>query len=193
MSFARDALYGLYGAWRLARFDAGGGACYDPAPEAALRSFRALWLVLPGSALLLLLQLGGSIPPVMLASRLVLEGLAMVVGMLAYLLVAYHALELAGLRGNFGRYAGAYNWSYVIQVAVLLVVNTVVDSGLPGAEAAEMLQFATFVWVIVYQWFIATAAAGIGRAGAVGLVAVDVFITVLVRNLTDIMIGVPAA
>ncbi|ACI99681.1 hypothetical protein [Rhodospirillum centenum] len=193
MSFARDALYGLYGAWRLARFDAAAAAWYDATPEAALASFRALWLVLPGFMLLLLFQLGGGFPPVMLAGRLVLESMGLVVGILAYLLVAFHVLELAGKQQEFGRYAAAYNWSYVVQVALLLGVHALDSSGLLGEEAAELMLFVATVWVLTYQWFIARATAGVGGLGALGLVAVDIFISIMVKNVTDAMVGLPAA
>jgi hypothetical protein len=183
MITAREAAYAIYGAWRLARFDAGGVQFFDNTVEAFWRSFYAALIALPGYGLLVLLRVAGTTdagaPPM---TVLVVESISYAAGWFAFPLAMFYVARTFDLTASYFRYIAAYNWAIVLQVTLLLGV-TAVTASLPLAPGVVQLVFlvASFA-ILAYQWFIARATLGIAAGAAAGIVALDLVLGLLING-----------
>jgi len=181
MSLLRDATYGLYGAWRLLRFDGKGADYFENTGAAGWRSFRALWLFIPLYALFIALFLqrqgtGGT--PV---STLVLLQLStQMVTLFGYLLAVHHILDLMKLGDRYPAYVAAYNWGSVVQVVILVIGTGLAFTPGLGEGGSGLVQELVGVLLLVYSAVIARYVLDVGWIGAIGLVALDMFITNMV-------------
>ena len=75
---ARETVYSIFGAYRLAMLDKTGLSYLDRSPEGAIRSFHAALIVLPAYAVLVVLRLWDVLPEVSLLRFITVEGLAYV-------------------------------------------------------------------------------------------------------------------
>lgn len=183
----REAFYALFGAWRLARMDASGLACFDLSAVGALRSFFALVLVLPFYLLERILSNAAIFKPadglgpvdqllaqVGMAHLVILYSLAAIIGWVGYALIIE---QLAGQFGRAHRFTGflaAHNWSRVLSMALWFPVALLLLSGSLSPGWAAMLWLGASGFVFVYRWFIARAALDIESATAIWIVALDV-------------------
>jgi len=189
MSLTRDAVYGLYGAYRLARFDRAGLSYFDGTREGALRSFRALWIVIPGFLLLMMLvrlEDGASLGSLLGVALLKIVG--QVISLFAYLLAVFHLLELWGKADRFATYVSVYNWANVVQVGLLLATYAVMKSFNADESMALLLSMLVSFALLAYQWFIARWSLAADWLGALGYVALDALVTLIVGNLTDVVV-----
>ena len=166
---AREAVYSIYGAYRLAMLDRLGLNFMDRTPEGAMRSFYAALLVLPAYALLVVLRLWDILPQVSLLRFVAVEGTAYVISWTAFPLAMYYVAGLLDRTGRYFDFLSAYNWSSVIQMAIYLPVVAMADSGLLPAALGEGMVLIVTVLVLIYQWFIARTALNISSGSAAGL------------------------
>src|SRR3712207_2049243 len=115
---ARETVYSLYGAYRLALLDKSGLQYFDSTAEGALRSFYAAVLVLPAYAILMVLRQWDQLGDLSLLRFLAVEAIAYVISWTAYPLLMYHLSGLLDRADHFFAFLCAYNWSSVIQMGV---------------------------------------------------------------------------
>lgn len=188
MTVARDALYGLYGATRLARFDSAGIGYFDGTVDSAWRSFWANLFTLPAYWLWLLLQPSTIADQVGLLSFLTVEGLAFAIKLLAYLLVVHQVMEMMGSPERVPGFIAAYNWSSVLQMGVFLLTTTlIVGELLPDPVGQAVGQVAIF-WALGFAWFMVRHTLNVHPLGALGILALELLVTALVNDLTDALV-----
>lgn len=191
MVTAREASYAIYGAYRLARFDANGAQFFDNTPEAFWNSFWAAAIVLPAYALLLLMRLADA--PVNAGPGMVLlvEGIAYVVGWFAYPLAAFYIARAFDRLKVYYRYIAAYNWAVVLQIGLLLAVSALDGSGLLPRDLGAFLSLAGSAAILAYQWFIARAVFAATIGGALAMVALDLTLGIVIDGWAThiLMIG----
>ncbi|HYE48261.1 MAG TPA: hypothetical protein VEB20_01630 [Azospirillaceae bacterium] len=189
----RDAVYGVYGALRLARLDPAGVAFIGRDEAAALRSFWVLAVLIPGQMLLTLMTYWDRIPEGHLLPVLALKTATLLVRTFAVYLIVFHILEMTGRADRFAHYVGATNWGSVVQVAVVVPVVAVVQGNVLPTTYGEALGTVTFFWTLFYSGYIAAQTLGVGRMAAFGLVMLDFFVSQLIEGLADARIwGMPA-
>jgi hypothetical protein len=186
---AREALYSIYGAWRLALLDRLGLNYLDKTPEGALRSFYAALLVLPAYAVLVVLRLWDVLADVSLLRFASVEGIAYVISWTAFPLAMYYVAGLLGRAERYFDFLSAYNWSSVIQMGIYLPVVAIADSGLLPAALGEGMVLVVTMLVLIYQWFIARTALDIGSGTAAGVVLLDMVLAVFITGTADGMLG----
>ena len=175
----------LYGAWRLARFDANGMRYFDRSLEGFWRSFRVALLAAPFTALLIALNLshakfGGGWFRILAG-----ESIAYVIGWVAFPLLAYYLTDAIDRRAQYLGFIVAYNWSTLIQLAVVLPAAIISHSGILPVELATGVMLAANVAILVYEWFIVRIALTLPGLGAAGIVAVDVIMGVVINDVGD--------
>jgi hypothetical protein len=181
MVSTREVIVSLWGAWRLARLDRGGLACFEATTEGARRSFWAAALVAPFYAVMVAAgypahRAGGW--------RFVLaESIAYVVTWVAYPVVAEWLSRRLGCRDRFEGYLAAYNWSMVVQHAVVLPIGILAMLGALPSGAAEGLWLIAFLLILVYLFFIARTALAVLPTTAAGLVMLDVLLSALIDGI----------
>jgi hypothetical protein len=185
---AREMLYSLYGAYRLARLDKDGVVYFDSTPEGAMRSFHAAVLVLPAYVVLTLLRQWDQLGDLSLVRFLMVEGIAYVISWTAYPLLMFHVSGLLDRADHFYTFLCAYNWSSVIQMAVYLPVVLLAETGLLPPALSEGLVMITTLLILVYQWFVVRTTLDVNPGVAAGLVLVDVTVAVTITSMADGML-----
>lgn len=187
MPSRHEVAQALYGTWRLARLDRGGMGYFDLSHEGVWRSFWAAAICYPGYVALLLLRLDAdTIAQSGLIHILIVESIAYVAGWCAFPLVVLGFCRWLGREESGFDFIVAYNWSQVLQTALLLVVGLVVKQLLPD-ELAPDLDLIADVAILAYEWFIAYVAVGAGGWIAVAIVLIDVVLgSILVMISTSL-------
>lgn len=182
---SQEILYRIYGAWRLARFDAGGAQYFDVSPEAALRSFFAAALVAPAFffANILALSATGA------SSEAGTFTVALVFALYYCLLwtappvIIYRVCQAIDRESAFFRFLSANNWSSVITVHLSFVVAILHAGGLLPEALAGLLSLAVYAYVLGYQWFITRHCLDVSPLAAVGFVALHFVLGVLIESI----------
>jgi hypothetical protein len=186
---AREAVYSIFGAYRLAMLDKSGLSYMDRSPEGAIRSFNAALIVLPAYAVLVVLRLWDVLPDVSLLRFVTVEGLAYVISWSAFPLVMFYISGLLDRSERYFDFLSAYNWSSVIQMGVYLPVVAMADSGLMPEGLDEGLVLGVTMLVLMYQWFIARTTLDINGGSAAGVVLLDMILAVFITGVSDGMLS----
>lgn len=182
---SREIVSSLYGSWRLAHFDRGGMAYFDGSVDGFWRSFFAALIVAPLYAVMLGLRYAAAGEPGDPVHYGLIEAVSYLVSWFSYP-VAMHALTgLLDCRDRFLGYMVAYNWSLVLQNAVLVPIAMLNALQVVGPDAAGVLWLVAIVAVLAYLWFIARAGLEVPPLTAVGIVSIDVLLSLLVSGVTD--------
>lgn len=187
----RELSSSVYGAFRLASGQEDGMAYFNATPEGFWRSFLAAVLVTPGY---LILSMAEPEPPVRSEDPVhdaLVYILAYVISWVAFPLAMVPVSRLLEREERFIPYIVANNWGAVPQMCLLVAVTlTQVVLGL-GDILAGLVGFVTFAAILTYFWFIARTALQIPGFAAVGVVALNVAITVIVSGLAASFAGEP--
>jgi hypothetical protein len=100
-------------------------------------------------------------------------------------LAAYYLTEAIDRRAQYLGFIVAYNWSALIQLAVVLPVAILAQSGVLPAGMAQAATFGAYVAILIYEWFIVRTALNLSNLGAVGVVALDVVMSLLINDAGD--------
>ena len=180
----RDAVYGLYGAYRLAWLDKSGLSFLDRTGEGALRSFAVLFFVLPAYALIVLLR--GEAAGEDLYAALALRMLSYVVGWLAYLLLCWQIVRRIGRDNRYAGFVVAYNWASVLQIGIYLPVEVLIAGQWLPPDAVAAIALIILVASAAYQWFVTKAALEVSGLMAFGFVLTDLLVTKVVSDLATL-------
>lgn len=180
MITVRETSVAIFGAWRLAHFDAGGLQFFENTVEAFWRSFFAALLVLPIYVIMFVLR--ARVPEITSGpfTVLVVESIAYVIAWTAFPLAMFYLASHLGLSKSYCRYIAAYNWARVLQITLFVTVAAVAHTGILPRGIAELLSVAVMIAIMSYQWFIARAALEVTPPVAVGIVLLDLFIRFLI-------------
>ncbi len=177
MITARETSVAMFGAWRLARFDADGLRFFDNTVEAFWRSFYAALVVLPAFAILDLLRFQGVAVTSGPFTVFVVESIAYVIAWIAFPLAMFHLSRHLGRSKLYCRYIVAYNWATVLQITLLLIVAVITQTDLLPRGLAALLTMIAMIGIMCYQWFIARSALEVTPPVAAGIVLLDLVIS----------------
>jgi len=182
----REVSSGLYGAWRLARLDAGGMVWFDRTPEGVKRSFWAAVICYPGFIALLALRVApADWAHFGIVHILLVESISYVAGWAAFPLAALMFCRWLG-RGEGGfEFVVAYNWAQILETGLFVIVAVIASLDLMPDEAADTLSAIALVLVLLYEWFIARIAVKAGGLAATGLVLIDLVLGAGLSKLTQ--------
>ncbi len=185
----REIIASLYGSWRLARFDRTGMAYFDKTVGGFWRSFFAALLVAPLYAVMLGLRYSTDSQtngPMLYG---LIEAISYLISWFAYPVVMLSFTEALNCRNRFIGYMVAYNWSLVLQNCVLVPVAMLGNITFIGPEIATTVWLVAVVAVLVYLWFISRVGLGVPPLTAVGIVAIDVLLSLMISAITDHLHG----
>ncbi|MFI4986971.1 MAG: hypothetical protein ACHQF3_06000 [Alphaproteobacteria bacterium] len=184
-----EILHGLYGAYRLCRFDMQGLGYFNATPEGFWRSFFSAVLVAPAYFLIVFLDLDLNSVEASLGRILLLESLAYVILVFLYPLIMHYICQALDRQPQYIMYIVAYNWAGVLLNALELPAKAFVASGL-SPDAAQVLDLAVLILTIGILWFIARTALQITRLTAAALVALDLLLTIAVNSIVAGRLGI---
>ena len=184
----REIVYGIYGAWRLARLDAGAMSYFERTPAGFWKSFFAAVIVAPGFAIIMVYELAQVELEAGVPRLFLVETIAYVLRWVAFPVLVHQICEMIGKREAYIGCIVAFNWSKVIQMAVFLPVIVLIASGvLPGNSGSLLLLLLTIL-VLGYEWFIIRTALAVSAMAAVGFVVLDFVIELIVLRITVVML-----
>jgi len=173
----------IYGSWRLARFDAAGVQFFDDSPAAALRSFFAAVLVAPAFIAMTLLTPGQEESVQGAPVVLLVYALNYCLMWVVFPVIAYRICQAIDREKVFFRFLSANNWTSVIAFHLQLAVAVLVVGNIFPDVLAVLLQLAMFVYLVVYQWFIARHCLDVSGPGAIGFVALQFLIALVIEGM----------
>lgn len=176
----------LYGAWRLARRDPAGIGWFAGSSDGAARSFFAAVLVAPAYALMLALRFAAlpedAAEPVPFAAA---ETIAYVVSWVAFPLAMASLSQALGRFDRWPLFVCAYNWSLVVQNALILPVAVASTAGLIPPAVAGLLWLPLLAFLIAYAWFIARVALEVPPSTAFAIVGLDFLLSFAIDATAD--------
>ncbi|MCP5373134.1 MAG: hypothetical protein H6907_15515 [Hyphomicrobiales bacterium] len=183
-----EVIAGIYGAYRLARADAGAMSYFDTTLDGFWKSFFAAAVVAPFYLLLLVLRLAtaqtGVLDPLRFFTA---EAIGYVIAWVAFPLIMIPLSEALDRRDHYFRYLVAYNWAAVIQNAIYLPLGFLILSGLVPFGLAVLLELAAIGAILAYAWFIARTALDIPGLTAAGLVFIDFVVGFAINKVTGVL------
>lgn len=185
MISAREIVYGIYGAYRLCRFDAQGLAYFNASRQGFWRSFFAAVLIAPAAFLITALQIDKAAVQAGPLRIALIEGLAYVILVFAYPVAVHPLCRLLDREPNYITYVIAYNWAGVIQNLLVLLVALLAHSGGLPSTAANLVELAITGVTLVMSWYIAKTALRVPGGMAVALVVVDLVISLVVDGIAE--------
>lgn len=200
MPSAQEIRASLRGALRLFLFDPHGVAYFNVTIEGFWRSFFAAVLIAPLYFTIVVIErdlakglidaglVTGPVAVPTLKQTLVAEAFAYPANVVAFPLAMVGIARILKVTGRYVPYVIAYNWSSVIVVTLRLLPLALFASGLLGAGAAATPIFVTFLVVLIYRWYLARVALGVGGATAFALVLIDLMLVLLIEGATEYLL-----
>ncbi|HVG82583.1 MAG TPA: hypothetical protein VNB28_09910 [Methylomirabilota bacterium] len=181
----REASYALFGAWRLAHFDLQGTTYFDRSPRGALRSFWVAAILLPAYVIMVLLHLIERPAAIAPAALVLVHGVAYLIGWTAYQVTVLWLARFMDREAECFGYIAMYNWSQLLIMLIVLPVSALRVGQMLPEGLTGLLELLVNLAVIAYLWFIARAGLQVGPFAAMGLVAVDLTLSMIILGITD--------
>jgi hypothetical protein len=162
------------GAFRLARGDRGGLACFDRSLDGFWRSFRAAAITYP--LYLVLLTMRVSVTEWQRSGGwriIVVETIGYVIAWVAFPLIMLAVTRRIGRTHRFFDFMVPYNWCQVPQSALFVLVGIGTESRLLSSRVGESLDIVAAIATLVYEWYIARVALDTTGSAAAFVVIVD--------------------
>ncbi len=188
MPSAQEAVLSLYGAYRLARFDARGMTYFETSIEGFWRSFFAAVIVAPFYAVLLFMRYAASETGVGAMRFASVEAIAYVIAWVAFPLAMVFLARVLKREERYLGYIVAYNWAAVLQNGLYLPLGMLGVTAAVPVGAANVLGLIALSLILVYTWFIARVALNVGAGPAAALVALDLVLSVFINAVASAML-----
>ena len=182
-----EIVLSLYGAWRLAWRDPGGIGFFDASVDGVVRSFFAAALVAPLYALMLAIRFSALVEqpdPLVFALA---ETIAYLVSWLAFPLAMVTITRALDFFDRWPLFVCAYNWSLVVQNAVVLPLAVLSTAGLIAPAVGDYLWLPLLAVLVAYAWFVVRTALGVTAGAAIGIVGLDFGLSFLIDALATSM------
>ena len=180
----RDIVYGIYGAFRLARLDKGAMSYFERTPAGFWKSFFAAIIVAPGFVIIIAYELSQVEIEAGALRIFMVETLAYLLGWIAFPVIVHQICEVIGKREAYIGYIVAFNWSKVIQMAVFLPAMGLIALGALPGDSGWLLRWMVSITILFYEWFVTRTALAVTAAGAVGFVVLDFVIDLIIHMIT---------
>ncbi|MCO6417894.1 hypothetical protein JYK14_17245 [Siccirubricoccus sp. KC 17139] len=174
---------GLRGASYLARGRAEGLMLIEDTPAGALRSFWAAAICLPAFLALRLFDWGQGAGTGGFGQTLAAEFLGYVVSWAGFGLASRRLAAVMGRQAEWPHFLAAFNWANVVQYLVLILL-TLPGQALPGVLSSG-LTLAAAGYALWLEWFIARSALLLPGGQAIGFVALDLLVTLMVQSVVN--------
>ncbi len=188
MPTARETVNSLYGAYRLARFDAAGMNFFEVSIGGFWRSFHAAAIIAPLFGTLLFMRFSAGLVDAGAWRFAAVEAIAYVIAWVAFPLIMVPLSKLIERQERYLGFIVAYNWAAVLQNAIYLPLAIMATGGIVPADTANALGLIVLMMILIYTWFIATAALKISAAGAAGIVALDLVLSIFINAISESML-----
>ena len=185
---ALELTRGIYGAYRLARFDPRGMTYFDISVDGFWKSFYAAALILPLYAILLAFQYQNPVLETHPLRFILVEGIGYSIHWTAFPVIMISLVRLFDRVGHYMRFIIAYNWAEVIQSFISLPFAIMIEMDLISREAGTVIWLMLISAFMFYVWFITRVALNITPGTAVGIVVFDFLLGIFVNGWVNSML-----
>jgi hypothetical protein len=193
MLSTREASNALFGAYRLARYDAGGLLYFNTTITGFWRSFYAAVIIAPPYVLLILLQYSANVEPTPFFGFLAVKTVSYIAGWFAYPLLMFYVSQSMRREHLYMRYIIAYNWAAVLQNGVILPIFILATAGILPNDAAAFLSLIAFIAILTYSWFIAYKGLNIPGLSASGVVVAEFSLAFILQHWSNSLLIAPVS
>lgn len=200
-SWVKEIRAAIEGAWRLFLFDASALERFNDSTSAFLRSFLAAVIAAPAYALIFLIRsrmpidphTSGGKPVPAFADQMRLELLTYPLGWLLFPIAMVGLSALLNVAPRYRRYVTVYNWGGMIIALISLIPYVLFALRILGPQFATSVDYLLQIAFLGYLWFLARIGLGVPGFTALGLVAIDVLLTMLGHGLVAKALGLPVS
>jgi hypothetical protein len=187
MSAAGGVVSGLQAALLLARGRPEGMRYIDNDVRVAARSFWAAGVALPAFLCLRLLDWASEGVPAHPAHAWALDLLFYVIGWAGYAVLSRSAAAALGRGQHWPRFITVWNWCNVVQYLLLVVAGIPLLLGAPDwlDQTAGLVALGWALWL---EWFAARVALDVSGVAAVGMVALDIALGLVLSGVTGALL-----
>jgi biotin transporter BioY len=183
VTWGQEVRWAIVGSLRLARGDRSGLEYFDRSLDGFWRSFSAGVLSYPLYLVLLTMRLSLSEWQAAGGLRIILvETIGYVIAWVAFPLLMLSVTRWIGRQHRFFDFMVPYNWCQLPQSVLFVLVGLESESGILGDPAAQTIEVAAAVAVLVYEWYIARVALEASGVAATLVVLVDLVLGVIVSR-----------
>ena len=184
---AEEVVRSTFAAYRLALFDTRGLTLFDGSREAAIRSFwvaaflSPIWVI----ATLVLWQSLSEQPDVfrMVAVKTIFYVISWTAFPVLVALIAFAVYQAH----RFPLFLAVYNWSHMIQAAILLPLTLLHLVGILPDMLVNPMYLGFVCFVVAYEAFIIRTTLKIGWGEAIGLGVLDVALAFMLQSIENRM------
>lgn len=184
MMDTKETAGALYGVWRIARWDEKAFSFFNATEQGFWRSYTAALCVAPLQALYQLsVYLTLDTPPP--AWRMIaIESIEYVILWVLFPLAMFYIAKLLERDGAFFRYIIAYNWFQLAVGYLAMPFGILTQFGLLAPSVSGFFDSLIFVSYVTYAAFIARAGLKVGVGTSIGIVIIDILLTLMVGQVT---------
>jgi hypothetical protein len=176
----------ISGALRLAVGDRRGLGCFDASIDGFWRSFRAAVICYPLYLFLLALRVKAAQWHASgVATIVIVETIDYVIAWVAFPLIVLSVARALRREDRFLSFIVAYNWSQIPQTALIAVIGLDGLTGLLSPASLPPAEFVAVVATMVYEWYIARVALGVGAAAAALIVLLDLLLGTCLGRIAE--------
>jgi len=176
----------LCGAYRLARFDAGGIKYFDISQSGFWFSFKAAILVLPLYLAILIARWSNMETEISGFWFFIIEMIGYVIAWAAFPVILPYVLRYLDREKNYIQTIVAYNWAAVLQN---LLYTPIAILNLSGMAGAGLLSFITLIAILAYSWFVIKTALDVPSPVAWLVVGIDIAISIFLSLWIDSLLS----
>ena len=118
---------------------------------------------------------------------LLAETCGFVIAWAGFALASHRVAEMLGRGAEWPRFIAAWNWTNVVQYALLLAVSLPAAFGLRGAVFGG-LSLAVLGYALWLEWFVVRGALRLAPGPAAALVGLDLLISLFVNGLVGVLV-----
>jgi hypothetical protein len=183
-----ETLKALYGAYRLARFDAGGIQFFDDSISGFWKSFFAAVIIAPLFLFLLLMRFQVDTAELSAFRYFSVEAIAYVIRWVAFPLIMVSVVKVLDRDDKYLVFIVAYNWASVLQSALFLTAAILSIGGLIPPSAGGFLSVVILAAVLIYAGFVTRTALDLPGGTAAAIVAFEFFLGVVIDMTAESLI-----
>ncbi len=187
MSVPQEATSALFGALKLARFDATGVQFFNASRQGFFNSFIAAAVIAPFFMLFMGIKWQGGFVETGAVRLMVVESSVYVISWVLFPLVMVYVTRHFGWWPRFYAFGTARNWTVLVQNILYLPIAIADISGLmPLSASAPLLQM-MFVYTVAYSWFVTRHTLGVSGMAATAIVMMDLALAIILQVAADLL------
>ena len=171
---------------KLARGDRRGLGFFDTSIDGVWRSFRAALICYPFYLVMLAFRIDAALwQSAGVVTIVAVETIAYVISWVGFPLLILPLTRFLDREERFLAFIVVYNWCQLPQTALFFVIAADGALGLLPPAAAQSLELAAAVAVLIYDWYIARVTLAISGLAALPIILIDLLLGTVLSRVSE--------